>query len=64
MEVSRLELNTLVLLLVTHDHPVIHNGLRAADIRGYVVKSKAATDLVRAIETLLRGETFFGDRAA
>ncbi len=64
MEVSRLKLNTLVLLLVTHDHPIIRNGLRAANIRGYVVKSKAATDLVRAIETLLKGETFFGERAA
>lgn len=47
---------TILLTMHTDDHRVLE-ALRAG-VRGYVVKSQAAADLVRAIHEVLRGATY------
>lgn len=54
---------TKVILLTLHAEP--HQVLRAASsgIRGYVVKTEAGDDLVRAIDEVSRGGIFFSPKA-
>lgn len=49
-----------ILMFTMHKGPQLGNETRRAGAQGYVLKSQAADDLVRAIDTLLAGGTFFG----
>ena len=59
-KITDLHLNTRVLIFTMHDSSSLVKAVREAGAKGYVLKSHAARDLVKAIEALLGGETFFG----
>jgi DNA-binding NarL/FixJ family response regulator len=48
----------VLILTMHHSDPLIQQMLKAG-VRGYVLKSEAATDLVQAVEALHRNKTFF-----
>jgi DNA-binding NarL/FixJ family response regulator len=48
----------LLILTMYHFDPLVRQMLRAG-VRGYVLKSDAASELVQAIEALCRNKTFF-----
>lgn len=50
-----------VLIFTMHEYDQLTDDVRRAGARGYVQKSQAGRDLVRAIEELLGGGTFFGN---
>jgi DNA-binding NarL/FixJ family response regulator len=58
-EISRLPLGSRVLFFTMHDSGSMAGSVRKSGGHGYVVKSRAAQDLVQALERLLRGGTFF-----
>jgi DNA-binding NarL/FixJ family response regulator len=58
-EISRLPLGSRVLFFTMHESGGMAGSARRSGAQGYVVKSRAAQDLVRAMERLLKGETFF-----
>ncbi|MGH9715948.1 MAG: response regulator [Candidatus Acidiferrales bacterium] len=49
-----------ILLFTMHDSERMVKEAQGAGARGYVIKSQAARNLVRAIEAVLAGKTFFG----
>ena len=49
-----------ILLFTMHDSHRVEAEAREVGARGLVVKSQAARSLIRAIDALLKGETFFG----
>jgi len=49
-----------VLMFTMHKGPQLGNETRQAGAQGYVLKSQATDDLVRAIDILLAGGTFYG----
>jgi CheY-like chemotaxis protein len=55
-----LGINTPVLIFTTHDFATLGTDVRDAGAQGYVLKSQAVRDLVRAIDVILEGGTFFG----
>jgi DNA-binding NarL/FixJ family response regulator len=59
-EISKLGSHSHVLIFTMHDSPRLIHEVRAAGAQGYVLKSQAARDLIRAIDALLEGGTFFG----
>jgi DNA-binding NarL/FixJ family response regulator len=52
-----------VLVLTMHESDRLCADIRQVGAHGYVQKSQAGRDLIRAIESLLGGETFFGPEA-
>jgi DNA-binding NarL/FixJ family response regulator len=58
-ELQRLHLDSRVLIFTMHDSKSLVRALKKAGAQGYVLKSHAARDLIKAIETLLGGDTFF-----
>jgi len=58
-EISRLPLGSRVLFFTMHDSGSMAGSIRKSGAHGYVVKSRAAQDLVQALERLLTGGTFF-----
>ena len=62
-EISRLPLSSRVLFFTMHDTGTIANSVRKSGGQGYVVKNRAAQDLVEALERLLQGGTFFDSGA-
>lgn len=58
-EISRLPIGSRVLFFTMHDTGSMAGSLRRSGVQGYVVKTRAAQDLIRALEKLLRGGTFF-----
>ena len=58
--IARLNLACRVLLFTMHESESLIADIRSAGAQGYVQKSRAARDLIVAIETLLTGGTFFG----
>lgn len=58
-EISRLPLGSRVLFFTMHDSGSMAGSVRKSGAHGYVVKSRAAQDLVQALERLLKGGTFF-----
>jgi DNA-binding NarL/FixJ family response regulator len=56
----KLGLDTPVLIFTTHYSELLETEVRQAGAQGYVLKSQAARNLVRAIEAILGGGTFFG----
>jgi len=57
---SKLGLGCPVLIFTMHESSRLGVEVRQAGAQGFVLKSQAARDLVRAIDQLLAGKTFFG----
>lgn len=55
---------TCVLILTAHESEQLVREVLAAGARGYVLKSDAGRVLVRAVEALLEGQTFFTSKVA
>jgi DNA-binding NarL/FixJ family response regulator len=58
--ISKLGLSTHILIFTMHDSKSLIKAVRKAGAAGYVLKSRAARDLIKAVEALLGGGTFFG----
>ncbi len=58
-EIARRNLPTRVLIFTMHYSKDLLRLFRDGGVRGYVLKVQAAQELINAIETLLRGSTFF-----
>lgn len=58
--ISGLGLTSQILIFTMHESGELAHEARRVGARGYVPKSEAGRHLVRAIETLLTGGTFFG----
>jgi len=54
------QIGSRVLMFTMHDSEHLPTEVLKAGAQGYVLKSQAGKDLIRAIETLLGGGTFFG----
>jgi DNA-binding NarL/FixJ family response regulator len=52
-----------VLILTMHESERLYSDVREVGAHGYVQKSQAGRDLIRAIDTLLAGGTFFESEA-
>ena len=55
---------TRILILTIHDSDAMIKEMLDAGVRGYVLKSDAARDLVMAVEALQRNQTFFTSKVA
>src|SRR6266496_2344344 len=51
---------TRILMFTMHESERLETDAREAGAQGYVLKAQASRDLIRAIEYLLGGYTFFG----
>jgi DNA-binding NarL/FixJ family response regulator len=58
--ISQLGNGTKALIFTMHESGRLETEAREAGAHGYVVKSHAVRDLIRAIEYLVDGQTFFG----
>ena len=58
--IAKLGLGCRVLMFTMHDSDRLASEARRAQAQGLVLKSQAARDLIRAIDRLLAGSTFFG----
>lgn len=59
-EITKLRLPSAVLVFTMHESKNLADTVRDAGARGFVLKSRAARDLLEALEALLGGGTFFG----
>jgi DNA-binding NarL/FixJ family response regulator len=59
-QIAKLGLGCRVLIFTMHESERLSAEVRKAGAQGHVLKSQAARDLIRAIEELLSGGTFFG----
>ena len=62
MAASRLKCR--ILMFTMHEGERLSGEVRQAGAHGFVLKSQAASDLIRAIDCLLAGGTFFGSEPA
>jgi DNA-binding NarL/FixJ family response regulator len=60
--IARLGLGCRVLMFTMHDSERLSSEVRRAEAQGLVLKSQAARDLIRAVDRLLAGGTFFASR--
>jgi len=60
--IAKLGLGCRVLMFTMHDSERLSTEVRQAEAQGLVLKSQAARDLVRAVDRLLDGETFFSQQ--
>ena len=58
-EIARRNLPARVLIFTMHESKSLAPSVRKAGAQGYVVKSRAARDLIEALERILGGGTFF-----
>jgi DNA-binding NarL/FixJ family response regulator len=58
-EIAKLQLASRVLIFTMHESKTLAPSVRRAGAHGYVVKSRAARDLIAALDRLLGGGTFF-----
>lgn len=58
-KIARLGLGCRVLMFTMHDSERLSGEVRQAEAQGLVLKSQAARDLIRAVDRLLAGGTFF-----
>jgi DNA-binding NarL/FixJ family response regulator len=58
-EIARLNLPTRVLIFTMHYSKDLLRIFHDEGVRGYVLKTQAAQELIQAVETLLKGDTFF-----
>jgi DNA-binding NarL/FixJ family response regulator len=59
LEIAKLKLPSRVLIFTMHESKSLAPSVRKAGAQGYVVKSRAARDLIDALDRLLGGGTFF-----
>src|ERR1041384_5534425 len=59
-KVTRAGTDTRILMFTMHESGRLETEARESGAQGYVLKAQAARDLIRAIEFLLNGHTFFG----
>lgn len=59
-QISKLGQKTRILMFTMHESGRLGIEAREAGAHGYVLKAQAARDLIRAIDHLLAGSTFFG----
>lgn len=57
---KKLGLSIPILIFTTYDFERLGREVRQAGAHGYVLKSQAARNLIKAIDTILAGGTFFG----
>lgn len=57
--IAKLGLGCRVLIFTMHDSERLSSEVRQAKAQGLVLKSQAARDLIRAVDRLLNGGTFF-----
>jgi DNA-binding NarL/FixJ family response regulator len=50
-----------IIILSVHDGPEMIHAAQAAGAQGFVTKSAVAPALLKAVDAVLRGETFFAD---
>ncbi len=60
IKIADLKLGCRVLIFTMHESDRLPHDVRAAQAQGFVLKTQAARDLIRAIECVLAGGTFFG----
>ena len=60
--IAKLGLGCRVLMFTMHDSDRLSTEVRQAAAQGLVLKSQAARDLVRAVDRLLDGGTFFSQQ--
>ena len=60
--IAKLGLGCRVLMFTMHDSERLSTEVRQAEAQGLVLKSQAARDLVRAVDRLLNGGTFFSQQ--
>jgi two-component system, NarL family, nitrate/nitrite response regulator NarL len=58
--ISRRSPRTRILIFTMHESSRLIDDIREVGAHGYVQKSQAGRDLVRALDTLLAGGSFFG----
>jgi len=58
-KIAAMQLRCRVLMFTMHESERLARDVRAAGAQGVVLKSQAARDLIRAMDQLLAGETFF-----
>jgi DNA-binding NarL/FixJ family response regulator len=59
-EIVRSGADCRILIFTMHESERLEPEVRQTGAHGYVLKSQAARDLVRAIDCLLSGDTFYG----
>jgi DNA-binding NarL/FixJ family response regulator len=59
-EIAKTRSGCKVLIFTMHESERLDVEVRNAGAQGYVLKSQAARDLVRAIDSLLEGDNFYG----
>jgi DNA-binding NarL/FixJ family response regulator len=62
-QIAGMGLGCRVLMFTMHESDRLAVEVRQADAQGFVLKSQAARDLIRAIDCLLVGGTFFGSES-
>jgi DNA-binding NarL/FixJ family response regulator len=62
-EITKLNLRSTILIFTMHEAKNLGETVQSAGARGYVLKSRAARDLIEAIETLVGGGQFFGSES-
>jgi DNA-binding NarL/FixJ family response regulator len=63
-QILKFNTHTKILILSMHDSEQVIENVLNAGARGYVLKADAASDLVRAMQALLAGQTFFTQKAS
>jgi DNA-binding NarL/FixJ family response regulator len=59
-QLTRNNSNTPILIFTMHESRSLGDSVKEAGARGFVFKSRAARDLIRALEVLLGGGSYFG----
>jgi DNA-binding NarL/FixJ family response regulator len=60
--IAKLGVGCRILMFTMHDSERLASEVRQAEAQGLVLKSQAARDLIRAVDRLLDGGTFFSPR--
>jgi len=60
-QILKLAPSSRILIFTMHETERLVRDIRAVGAKGYVQKSRAGLDLVHAIDSLLGGDTFFGN---
>lgn len=63
-QIMKVNPQTKVLILTVHDSEQMIETVLQAGARGYVLKTDAGSDLVRAMQALLAGQTFYTQKAS
>ncbi len=63
-KITKLGLNCRMLMFTMHESAHLAAEVRGTGAHGYVLKAQAARDLIRAIDCLLGGGTFYGSPEA